>query len=86
MTIIAKMFRCRDCGQVYPLVPFYKAAAPHGPDKACSSQDWVPVRMAAYRCRECGEVVDREDAGPVLDLPCCVADDDRLEWTRHDRV
>lgn len=82
--MMAELYRCRDCGAVYPLVPYFKAAAPHGPDKACRSQRWE--RVGEYRCRECGDVKVSSETGPVADLPCCVADDDRLEWTRHDRV
>lgn len=30
---------CRTCGAVYPLVPGYRARAPHGPDKSCTAPD-----------------------------------------------
>lgn len=39
-----KLFECVKCGQRYPLVPYYKAAAPHGPNKDCRSREWREVK------------------------------------------
>jgi len=39
-----KVFECVKCGRRYPLVPYYPAAAPHGPNKDCSSRKWVEVK------------------------------------------
>lgn len=38
------LFECVKCGQRYPLVPHFAAAAPHGPNKDCTSREWVEVR------------------------------------------
>lgn len=40
-----------------------------------------------YRCRECGRSHRARDAGPVIDLPCCMLDPTgQFEETRHDRL
>jgi hypothetical protein len=40
-----------------------------------------------YRCRECGRSHRAKDAGPVVDLRCCVlGTDGQFELTRHDRL
>lgn len=43
MKHIVKLFECAKCGQRYPIIPYYRAAAPHGPNKDCSSQEWIEV-------------------------------------------
>ena len=43
-TFHVKVFECAKCGQRYPLVPYFPAAAPHGPNKDCRSRDWIEVR------------------------------------------
>lgn len=45
MTLYVKLYECVACGQRYPLVPYYPAAAPHGPNKDCTApQGWKPVK------------------------------------------
>jgi len=43
MTHIAHLYECVKCGQRYPLVPYFSKAAPHGPNKDCTSRQWVLV-------------------------------------------
>ncbi len=38
-----ELFRCEKCCQVYPIVPYFKAAAPHGPNKDCRSKRWIKL-------------------------------------------
>jgi hypothetical protein len=43
--MITVVHECIACGQRYPLVPYYKAAAPHGPDRDCAAPlGWIQVR------------------------------------------
>lgn len=43
--MIVRVFECRACGQRYPLMPYYPAAAPHGPDRDCNAPlGWELVR------------------------------------------
>lgn len=42
--MICHLYECNACQQRYPLVPYYRAAAPHGPDKDCRGEDgWTLV-------------------------------------------
>lgn len=38
-----QVMRCKACGQVYPIVPHFKAAASHGPNRDCNGREWEPV-------------------------------------------
>lgn len=39
------IFECNDCGQRYPLMPYYPAAAPHGPNKDCQAPSgWTRIK------------------------------------------
>lgn len=48
---IVHTFECNACGCRYPLMPYYNAAAPHGPDRDCTAplgwrlvrEDWPPA-------------------------------------------
>lgn len=37
MKMIVYLFECNACGQRFPLMPYYPAAAPHGPNKDCTA-------------------------------------------------
>lgn len=39
----AVLMRCTKCGTEYPIMPYFKAAAEHGPDRSCDGREWVPV-------------------------------------------
>lgn len=43
MIHVVKIYECAKCGCRYPLVPYFPAAAPHGPNKDCSSREWIEV-------------------------------------------
>lgn len=40
----ARLYRCKKCGQEYPIVPYFKAAASHGPSRDCVSREWEPAK------------------------------------------
>lgn len=43
--MIVHIYECNDCGQRYPIVPYHRAAAPHGPKKNCTAPNgWTKVR------------------------------------------
>lgn len=43
--MIAHLYECNACKARYPLVPYYPAAAPHGPDRKCRGElGWTLVR------------------------------------------
>jgi len=43
MTHIVKLKQCAKCGQVYPIVPYYPHAAPHGPNRDCHGRIWNDI-------------------------------------------
>lgn len=43
MSSLTRLFKCKKCGQVYPIIPYYPYAAPHGPNKDCRSRDWIDI-------------------------------------------
>lgn len=48
MTMRVPIYECRACGQRYPLMPYYPAAAPHGPDKNCRGELGWEIVMEDY--------------------------------------
>lgn len=45
MTVLVSVFECLSCGRRYPLMPYYPAAAPHGPDRDCRAElGWMLVK------------------------------------------
>lgn len=45
MKMWVEIWECRACGQRYPIVPYHRAAAPHGPDKNCRAPyGWMVVK------------------------------------------
>jgi len=45
MSSVVRLYECAKCGQRYPLMPYHPAAAPHGPNKECRSQEWQLVTI-----------------------------------------
>lgn len=43
MSSLTRLFKCKKCGQVYPIIPYYPYAAPHGPNRDCRSRDWIDI-------------------------------------------
>jgi len=42
---IVTVFECNDCGERYPMIPYYPKAATHGPAKDCvAPSGWTPVK------------------------------------------
>lgn len=41
----AKLMECTKRGQQYPIAPYFKASAPHGPSRDCRGTEWEPVRV-----------------------------------------
>lgn len=43
--LLAPMFECVACGARYPIMPYYPAASPHGPNRDCrGEQGWKRVK------------------------------------------
>ena len=43
-----RLHECALCGMRYPIVPYYPAAAPHGPYR-CTGTEWRPVTEASTK-------------------------------------
>ncbi len=44
MTLETQLWECNACKARYPIVPYYRVAAPHGPNKDClGEQGWTVI-------------------------------------------